>query len=222
MQKFPSLLVLGLALLVIAVLQISAIVIQLSKAASFNSPAAYQTIRTSATAPVENLGGISKSVAGRVIDWPVQPHNARLGNSLASNQLIIATDTCRPAVRKVLTQIASRLNNLDVVIKYVPTEPAATDSGMLWQLAERADLFQEYWQLVCQRQAEGYELTLAQQVGLLEDAGMSLTEQRTQMSMHLSEILSEINADNDKAQILGLQNLPIFILNGKQVMPQGL
>lgn len=159
------------------------------------------------------------------------PHNVVFGSPFAPRKLIVFTD---PACGACRTQLAAALQRLPardvyVALKFAAAQPvpastpaapeasqAAIAGGLVEQLARQSGLTHAFHGLLS-RQEE--DLSMAELIQVLEEAGLPLRQQRELLRTRLPELLAAIAADEELYRRLGRPALPAFYLDNRLVSP---
>jgi protein-disulfide isomerase len=144
-------------------------------------------------------------------DLPVFDHNITAGSPDTVLTLTVFSDpSCGPCREQVQDVQGMMPANTYVVYKFFPTSMENTNGGLFRQLAARHG----YWPKVkALLETSNDSLDIGEWTELLEQAGMTLREQRQAMAKEGEYISLDLQKDFNLAQKIDLQRVPAFFLN---------
>lgn len=143
---------------------------------------------------------------------PTYRHNLQFGNPNANITLTIFTDPacapCRNTVEKALRPLP--LQNLRLVYKIWPQNPADPTIGILTQLAYRTGYIEAFWRNL---HASARSYSASELLTMLEQSGLPLQQQQQALATQTDGILVNLNEDFALARKLNIGTPPQFFLN---------
>ncbi|MDD9912720.1 MAG: thioredoxin domain-containing protein [Alphaproteobacteria bacterium] len=152
-------------------------------------------------------------IPGKPITVKIKPlaHNFTTGSK---NDNIVLTIFGDPSCGPCRQQIASVVKNLPpktkVVYKYYPQADQNPEGGIFQQLAAKKGL----WNTIHKKLENAeHHLDFNSWTSLLEREGLNLREQRELLRKHTQQIVGNLQADINQADINGIKHFPAFIIN---------